>query len=308
VLSGDADVEGVEGWYETQAFVIRSDGTENENLSITAAPTDSATLLPTLLDGRWLAAGDDHSIVVNTHTVDDEPWIQVGSRILLDIEGQRREWTVVGIASTTLVGPVAFVPVDDLTDLLGRSGQANLLAVQLGTDAPQGEAAGRIESAARAAGLPVAGVETNAQLRSVLDGLMALVVGPLLVVGAMLALVAVIGVAGVMTLGVMEQTREIGVLRTLGASSRAVKLLLLRQGLVIAAVGGVLGVLASLPVAWLLGRAVSSNLVMTALPAAFSWLGVAIWVLVALLIGALGATRPARVASRLTIRDTLAYE
>jgi putative ABC transport system permease protein len=308
VLAGDADVVGVEGWYETQAFVIRSDGTENENLSITAAPTDSATLQPTLLDGRWLAAGDDHSIVVNTHTVDDEPWIQVGSRILLDIEGQRREWTVVGIASTTLVGPVAFVPVDDLTDLLGRSGQANLLAVQLGTDAPQGEAAGRIESAARAAGLPVAGVETNAQLRSVLDGLMALVVGPLLVVGAMLALVAVIGVAGVMTLGVMEQTREIGVLRTLGASSRAVKLLLLRQGLVIAAVGGVLGVLASLPVAWLLGRAVSSNLVMTALPAAFSWLGVAIWVLVALLIGALGATRPARVASRLTIRDTLAYE
>ena len=114
--------------------------------------------------------------------------------------------------------------------------------------------------------------------------------------------------AGVMTLGVMEQTREIGVLRTLGASGRAVKLLLLRQGLVIAGVGGVLGVLASLPVAWLLGRAVSSNLVMTALPAAFSWLGVAIWVVVALLIGALGATRPARVASRLTIRDTLAYE
>jgi putative ABC transport system permease protein len=308
VLGGDPQVEGVEGWYETQAFVIRSDGTENENLSITAAPPDSATLQPTLLEGRWFAPGDDHPIVVNTHTVDAEPWIEVGGRVMLDIEGQRREWQVVGVSSTTLVGPVAYVPVDELTSLLGVPDHTNLVAVRLGPGADQGDAASRLESAARQAGLPVAGVETNAQLRSVLDGLMALVVGPLLVVGAMLALVAVIGVAGVMTLGVMEQTREIGVLRTLGASSRAVKLLLLRQGLVIAGIGGALGVLASLPVAWLLRRAVSDYLVMTAMPVAFSWPGVAVWVVVALLIGAIGATQPARVAARLTIRDTLAYE
>ena len=215
---------------------------------------------------------------------------------------------VVGIASSTLVGPVAFVPVDDLTGLLGSPGEANLVAVELEPGTSQGEMAGVLETAARDAGLPVGTVETNGQLKAVLDGLMALVVGPLMVVGAMLALVAVIGVAGVMTLGVMEQTREIGVLRTIGASSRAVTLLLLRQGLVIAAVGGVLGGVASLPVAWLLGRAVSNSLIMTTRPAAFSWPGVGLWVVVAVLIGAIGATRPARVAGRLTISETLAYE
>ena len=40
----------------------------------------------------------------------------------------------------------------------------------------------------------------------------------------------------------------------------------------------------------------------------FSWLAVGIWLPVALAIGALGATQPARAAARLTIRDTLAYE
>lgn len=301
-------VETLEGWYETQAFVLRPDGTENENLSITAAPADSATLRPTLVEGRWFADGDARPIVVNTHAVDEEDWIEVGSHLQLDIEGQREEWEVVGVASTTLVGPVAYVPVNPLTTLLDRPGEANLLAVELADGVDQSTAAQALESAAHDAGLPVAAVETNAQLRAVLDGLMALVVGPLLVVGAMLALVAVIGVAGVMTLGVIEQTREIGVLRTLGASSRAVTLLLLRQGLAIAAIGGVLGVVASLPVAWMLGRAVSSNLIMTTLPAAFSWPGVGAWLVVALIIGGLGAVRPARVAARLTIRDTLAYE
>ena len=97
-------------------------------------------------------------------------------------------------------------------------------------------------------------------------------------------------------------------LRTLGASSWAVRLLLLRQGLAIAALGGVLGVFVSLPVTWLLREAISSSLIMSPLPTAFSWPGVGLWVVVALLIGAVSSTQPARVASRLTIRDTLAYE
>ena len=56
----------------------------------------------------------------------------------------------------------------------------------------------------------------------------------LLLVGAILAVVAVVGVAGTMTLGVFEQTREIGVLRTLGATTWAVRRLLLLQGVAVA--------------------------------------------------------------------------
>ncbi|MFP3908092.1 MAG: FtsX-like permease family protein, partial [Acidimicrobiales bacterium] len=308
LLVDDEAVGSVETWFRTQAFVIRDDGTENENLSITASPVGSSSMQPTLLEGRWFATGDDHPIVVNTHLVDEEPDVAVGEPILLDIEGQRRSWQVVGIASTTLVGPVAFVPTEALGDTLGSPGGTNLVTVELVGGADQDEAATRLESAVRSAGLGVGEVQTNTQLRSAIDGLVALVVGPLTAVGVMLAIVAVIGVAGTMTLGVVEQTREIGVLRTLGASSWAVRWLLLRQGLAIAVIGGALGVVTSLPVAWLLGEAISTSLIMTSLPGAFSWTGVAIWVVVALLIGAVGSTRPARVASRLTIRDTLAYE
>lgn len=127
-------------------------------------------------------------------------------------------------------------------------------------------------------------------------------------VGAVLAVVAVIGVAGTMTLNVVEQTREIGVLRTLGATTRSVRRLLLVQGLAIAAAGAVLGVLLSIPVSLMLGAAIRNNLISTPMPFTFSWPGIGIWIAVAMIIGALGATHPSRVASRLTIRDTLAYE
>jgi ABC-type lipoprotein release transport system permease subunit len=58
----------------------------------------------------------------------------------------------------------------------------------------------------------------------------------------------------------------------------------------------------------LLGSVISSNLISAPLPAGFSWLGVAVWTGVALVIGVLGTTQPARVASRLTVSQTLAYE
>jgi putative ABC transport system permease protein len=308
VLNGDQAVAGVEGWLQNQAFRIRPDGTENENISLTGAPPGSPSLDPTLIEGRWFDAVDDHSIVINTHFADEEPDLGVGDQVVLDIEGHRRAWNIVGVSTTTLVGPVAFLPAQDLAAEIDQPGHTNLLAVQLRPGADPTDTADRLEAAARDAGIPVGEVQTNAQLRAGNDELVALIVTLLLVVGAVMAVVAVIGVAGTMTLSVVEQTREVGVLRTLGASNRAIRRLLLLQGLAIAAAGSVLGVGLSIPVALLLQLAIRTSLISASLPAGFSWLGVGIWFAVALIIGAVGATRPARVAARLTIRETLAYE
>jgi hypothetical protein len=62
-------------------------------------------------------------------------------------------------------------------------------------------------------------------------------------------------------------------------------------------------------VAWLLGSAMEATVISPAqLPTSFSWFAVGLWIPAAVAIGALGATQPARIAARLTIRDTLAYE
>ena len=308
MLADDEAVAGVEGWFQTQAFRIRADGTENENISVVGTPAGSSSLQPTLIEGRWFTHADDHPVVINTHFADEESDVAVGDEVVLEIEGHRRSWNVVGVSTTTLVGPVAYLPVQDLTAAIGVPGQANLLAVQLHDVADPLSSADRLETTARDAGVPVGEVRTNAQVRTGNEEMVGLVVALLLVVAVVMAIVAVVGVAGTMTLSVVEQTREIGVLRTLGASSWAVKRLLLLQGLAIAAVGSVVGIALSIPIALVLRIAIEDSLVTAAVPSAFSGLGVAIWVPLALLIGGLGATRPARVASRLTIRDTIAYE
>jgi putative ABC transport system permease protein len=308
VLGAEPAVESVEGWLTKQASRLRPDGTENDGVDLQGVPAPSRSMTPTLLEGRWLEPDDDHAVVINTHLADAEPDLTVGDEVRLEVEGHRQDWHVVGIASTTLVGPVAYVPVEALGLLVGEPGSANLLAVELASDADPADAAERFATVALDGGLPVADAVTQAQVREGVDSMFAVVVALLLVVGGVLGVVAVVGVAGTMTLSVVEQTREIGVLRTLGASTRAVRRLLLLQGLAVATAGAVLGILLSIPVALLLGAAIGSTLISAAFPFAFSWTGVLVWVVVALAIGALGATQPARLAARLTVRDTLAYE
>lgn len=301
-------IAGVEGWITAEAFRVRPDGTENDNISLFGIPTGSAAIDPTLLDGRWYEPDDRNPIVVNTHLLDEEPDVAIGGSIVLDVGGRLDRWHVVGIASTTLVGPVAYVPVHDLAESRGAPGQANLLAVRLRPGVDQPAAADQLGSLALDAGLPVGDVQTAAAIREGVEGLLTIVVALLLVVGVILAVVAVVGVAGTMTLSVVEQTREIGVLRTVGASTWAVRRLLLLQGLTIAAIGGALGVVLSWGVAWGLSTAIGRTLISAHLPTGFSWLGVAAWAAAALAIGAVGALQPSRLAARLTIRETLAYE
>ncbi len=303
------EVASVEGWWHKDGFLLRADGTEHDGISITGAPRDTSTLEATLLEGRWFVAEDRRPVVVNADLVAEEPALEVGDDVVLAVDGHRSPFTIVGISTSTTRGPVAYLPADDLATLLEEPGQANLLAVQLVDAADQAAVAGRLGDQARAAGWGVGEVRTNAEIRADLEGIITIAIALLLLVGAILAVVAVVGVAGTMTLGVFEQTREIGVLRTLGATTRTVRCLLLLQGLTVVGVGGVIGIALSLPVTWLLVGSIESTVLSPAeLPTSFSWLAAAIWIPTALAIGAFGATQPARMAARLTVRDTLAYE
>jgi ABC-type antimicrobial peptide transport system permease subunit len=74
--------------------------------------------------------------------------------------------------------------------------------------------------------------------------------------GGLATLLAVIGLYGVMSYTVARRTREIGVRVALGASSGAISWLVIREVLMIATAGVVVG----LPAAWWLGRFVSAQL------------------------------------------------
>jgi|ADGO01.1.fsa_nt_gi ABC-type transport system, involved in lipoprotein release, permease component len=130
----------------------------------------------------------------------------------------------------------------------------------------------------------------------------------LLLMAVLLAAVGGLGLMGTMSINVLERTREIGVMRAIGASDRAVRQIVLSEGLATATLAWLIGTLLSLPMSYAMCYVFGKGLLNSPLIWSYALPAVAMWLGISLLIGAVASLWPARAAVRLTVREVLAYE
>ena len=128
----------------------------------------------------------------------------------------------------------------------------------------------------------------------------------LFVMAFVIGAVGSVALSGVLSLNVLERTREIGVMRAIGASSGAIARLFIGEGLILGWLSWVIALPLSIPAGRLmtqaLGEAFGTNLVYSHKPTgALYWLGI----ITALSI--LASWFPARGATRISVRESLAY-
>lgn len=150
-------------------------------------------------------------------------------------------------------------------------------------------------------------VDTTVQWRDVLAADYGIATDFLLGMAIVLAVVGGLTLMGTLSISVIERTREIGVVRAIGASDGAVRGLVVGEGMVIAA----LGWLVAAPLSPLGGRALSDAFgqafLHEPLSFAFAWPALGLWLAVVILVAAVSSLLPAWNASRLTVRQVLAY-
>jgi len=122
------------------------------------------------------------------------------------------------------------------------------------------------------------------------------------------AIVGSMGLTGTMGMNVLERTREIGIMRAIGADDRAVMRTVIAEGVFIGIISFGLAVILSIPFTYLLSTIVSLAVFQTPIDVVFTYTGFAIWLGLVLVLSTLASILPARNAARLTIREVLAYE
>ncbi len=313
-LVGVEGIAYVEGWGAAACELILDDDKPGDSVILLAPPADSRLVQPILLQGRWIRPGDEDAIVLNERFMDAFPDLQVGDTLELRVNGDETDWQVIGFFQ--MAGKsgsfLAYANYDYLSQLVDRPYQAStfrVVASQTGLDqAGQQELAQRIEARLQREGIHAQEIQVGQWLSDVSARGFNVLTGFLLFLAGLTAAVGGIGLAGTMSMNVMERTREIGVMRAIGASNRTLMRMVLLEGGTIGLLSWLIACGLAFPISKAMSDQVSNALFGFPSDFAVTPTGFLIWLGIALALSGLASFLPARNAARLTIREVLAYE
>lgn len=229
--------------------------------------------------------------------------LKVGDKVSLGVGDAAQEFTVAAIVNDYQAGGLILH--------LDRQVAQRVLGIQ-GIDAfavrvdhgRMAEARSALEQLAQAHGLLL---QSFTDIQQKIDGMIAGVVGALWGMVALLLLVAALGVANTLTMNVIEQTRELGILRIVAMTRDQVRRTIFAQALMIGLLALVPGVAAGFAIAYMINVATLPVIGHPVKLQFHPWLMFGAFA-VGLAIVAAAAWFPAARAARLKLSEALRYD
>jgi putative ABC transport system permease protein len=302
-------VSRVEAWSGHRAAIARPEGMLGNAFPLGALPAGSRMAAFPVDSGRWLAAGDSNGLVVNRSVLRGERGMSIGGEVTLVVDGKSSRWTIIGVVESG-PGPMAFATREAVARATGddRMDRAVIVASLRGP-AQQAELSRRLREELQNRGFEVGSSQLMAESRRVLEDHLLLVAGFLMIMSQAMIVVGGLGLASTMSLSVLERTREIGVLRAIGARHGSILSMVQIEGLVISVASWALAIPLSVPMSVILGNAFGRIMmpvrIVTLVPEPS---GMLLWFAVVVVVSLLACAWPAYRATRVTTAAALAYE
>lgn len=284
---------------------------KGEDIFVSAVRPANALMSLPLISGRWLLPDDGHAVVLNRDRA-DKLGVTVGDKIWFSLESgdTKTEWTVVGIVFDLSNGQrTAYVPIETYQHAVGLIGRSTSVWVStIPDDGPtQLQVEKQLRDTFNARGLPVGSSQTGEATRVNNENTFGIITKMLAVMSGLIAVVGAIGLAGTLSINVLERRREIGVMRAIGASSITIAGILIGEGLLLGLIAWVIAIPLSIPVgqvfSTVIGQVINFGIVYQ-----FSWNGAVTWLIIVMALSVLGSLLPALRAARVSVRESLAYE
>jgi putative ABC transport system permease protein len=310
IVRGVAGVSGAEAWNGARATVGGDDvaGAEGASFSIVGAPANSALLALDLGASAPFPARGARALVVSRTLQREIPSLRTGALVELDINGTRAPWRIAG-AFDGGPGSSAYSSAEAVADARGdRRRGSVMVATALTSDASQVELVQRVRAALEAARMPVSSSTLLDESRRVTEDHLLMVVQFLVVMGWVMLVVGGMGLASTMGLAVLERTREIGIMRAIGARHATLITAIEGEGLVIALLGWTAAIPLSVPVSAALAEAFSRIMLRVPVYWTPDAASVAQWLGVVLVTSVVACAWPAARATRVSVARALAYE
>lgn len=255
------------------------------------------------VEGNWTDLVGQTVAVQRTQA--DELGLAIGDTVKIDLGSGLEDWTVVVIwdyAAAVNDNQGFYLPTSTLAE---RFPQANVVAAYI----TLAEGVSPDEAKATIAGLiaddyPFAEVTTQeellAELQTQLLGLLSVV----FVLLAMSIFIALLGIVLILLLSVFERTRELGLLRAIGATRKQVRAMIRWEAVFVSILGALMGAVVGTFTGWSLAGSIFGEGFAFVVP----WVWIGTGLIAAIIAGVLAAILPARRAANLNILEAISYE
>jgi len=301
-----------EAWGGALGSLLQPNQETGTQISFLAPPADSNLIKATLIEGRWLLPGDENAIVIGNHLIALRPELKVGDEVVIDIDGVKTTWQIVGMYRLigNAIPPIVYANNEYLSRVAHFQNMAGSLRVVTEQHDPafQKRVGRDLEAVFRTEGIEVSQVIIGSDLIRSNTSTLDVLVLFLMIMALLIAVVGGLGMTSTMSINVFERTREIGVMRAIGASNGAILRLVVVEGMIIGVISWIFGTVLAVPIAIALDYVVGISILQSPLKYVFSLDGFLIWLALVIVISGLACTLPARNAVRLTVREVLAYE
>ena len=309
-------VEKAEVWF-TQPASILNQGQRAQDAglgaSVVGVPEGSDIYRPLLVAGRWLQPGDGRVIVMNRETANDNG-IKIGDIVTLDMgELGDSDWQVVGLYQVIFGGSFStddvFAPQPAVFEASKKYNEGNLLRVRtIDHSAPYTEEARKVlANMYTRRNMDILFTQTEPADRANADAQFSITTTMLLALAVIVAMVGGIGLMGSLSISVVERTREIGVMRAIGAKTPTIMGMFVMEGVL----QGLFSWLVAVPISFLLAQPLANALGQAMFEAnldyRYSFEAVVAWLVIIVVISILASILPARSATSISVRDSLAY-
>jgi putative ABC transport system permease protein len=302
-------VTDAEGWITSQATVVRASG-DGSSVVLNGGDADSRFVDPPLRQGRWLSAYSSTTrdeIVLTQGILDSESNLKIGDTLRLKRGNETHDFRIIGFVNGP--GSQAYGHYETISRFAGAPEMATSVRVaSIDTAAGFTNAqAERLRKTFEDANITVTSAQSRATLINTIVSAFDTIIALMIIVAVLISVVGGLGLAGTMSLSVMERTREVGVMRAVGAESPDLSFMFVFEGMCIGLMSALIAFVLSWPMSFVLGELLGGALRQGAFTPELSITGYVLWIVLVAVVSIVASLSPARRATQISIREALAY-
>lgn len=311
LFAGLPNLKSTESWVggqsEGKIKMIASD----KGAVVVAMPYDTEKMKLNIVKASPLTVSEQFDVVMNTSA-----WMlygkpSVGSNVNISIDGKSVPAVLSGIAKQ-YEKPRLYFDLEQYNKRFNPDGLVNTLVFTASDNQYNKvlEMKKNIEQVLASSDLDVSYVMSQAERVKIIYDHLNIILSTIVLLSFLVLVVSAIGMASATGISIMERTREIGIMRAIGATPKKIYTLFVNEGAITSVLSIILGLMLAYPLS-MVASSFFGRLMLgedATLEYAFSHLGFVVTLIITLSFGWIASKVPARSAIKISTYKALSYE